>query len=106
MVIHVYWEGMERDRAYVEASYASKSEKKNGGRRGGGSSGGGKCGSANDSRQERCMRLSVRVPTLAVVDAQAATKVAERLAQQVVIEVDEEGATGGSGQSVTTLLRL
>lgn len=102
MIIHVYWEGMERDRAYVEASYAEKQNKGKMGRRGRGR-GGGKHGNMDNSKQERCRRLSVRVPTLAVVDAKAARKLAERLAQQVLIEVVDGEVAGGSRQSAPTL---
>ena len=92
MVIKVYWEGSARDRAYVEA-YPAKAER---GRR---------TGSKGNSslyygHHNRRLRLSVRVPTLAVVDAQAATKFAERVAQQIAIQVegDTAGGVAGDGQ--------
>ena len=80
MVIKVYWEGAARDRAYVEAYPA-----KVGGKRRKGSKGNSSTYSCHHNRH---LRLSVRVPTLAVVDALAATKFAERVAQQIAIQVE------------------
>ena len=69
MVIHVYWEGENRDRAFVEA-YAAED---------------GSVDQEGDTR--KYLRLGVRMPTLAIVDTKAATFFAERIAEQVVIEV-------------------
>lgn len=95
MVVQVYWEGNARDRAYVEV-YSAKLES---GRRGKGDKG------STGNCSTRCLRLGVRVPTLAVVDAQAAAKFAERVAQQVAIEVDD-GSSMRAGQQQSTRLRL
>lgn len=103
MIVRVYWEGTDRDRAYVEACCPTADAV---GVSGGGSSRG---GAVSEKKQQ--LRLSIRVPTLAVVDANAATKFAVRLAQQVVIEVEEEEGVGGSGNQLgvcvtTATLRL
>lgn len=82
MVIHVYWEGENRDRAFVEAHAAED----------------GSVGREGDPRE--CLRLGVRMPTLAIVDAKAATFFAERIAEQVVIEVytDNVSTEGEQGE--------
>lgn len=83
-IIHVYWEGENRDLAFVEA-YAA--EDVSVGRKGG---------------PRKCLRLGVRLPTLAIVDAKAATMFAERIAEQVAIEVDtnSELMEGEQGEMV------
>lgn len=91
----VYWEGAARDRAYMEAYPAKKHCKMASRQREGSASpGGATCG---HHPRRNIMRISVRVPTLAVVDAQAACVFAERLVQQVVIVlIDADGkGTGG-----------
>lgn len=103
MVVQVYWEGAARDRAYIEV-YPAKMESGGRGRGGTGTS----AGNHISTSSRRCLRLGVRVPTLAIVDAQAAAKFAERVAQQVAIEVvDDGGGSMGAGkQQSTTRLRL
>lgn len=81
MIIHVYWEGAARDRAYVEACPV-----KDKGR------------GAKGSAIRRCLRLGVRVPTIAIVDAQAAANFAERVVQQIAIQVGDETLRGGKGR--------
>lgn len=83
MVVHVYWDGAARDRAYVEAFPAKGKDQH---------------GVADEAGQsQQILRLAVRVPTLAIVDAKAASKFAERVVQQMTIQIDEEkaGAAGG-----------
>lgn len=86
---------------YVEASPPTK-KKGDPQRRGGG--GGGEHRGSSIGSQRRCLRLRVRVPTLAIVDGQAAKKFAERVAQEVVIQVSVGDGTE-SGIS-TMALRL
>lgn len=98
MVIQVYWEGAARDRMYVVA-IAPKREP--------GSVGPSCSRVLGTDPPETLARLylSVRVPTLAIVDAQAATKFAERVAHQLVIGVS--GAKGAvCGKSQIVQLRL
>eukprot|EP00903_Cladosiphon_okamuranus_P006391 g6256.t1 len=77
-VVHVYWDGPSRDRAHVEVFPAE-------GDRGWG-------GGPGDEGDKTLplLRLGVRVPTLAIVDAQAAVKFAERVVQQIAIQIDDE----------------
>lgn len=89
MIVQVYWDGAAKDRAYVEAYPAKKGDREGG-------------GTGDEGDQCLLLRLGVRVPTLAIVDAQAASKFAERVVQQVSIQMDDErvGARGkrGGGQ--------
>lgn len=82
VVVHVYWEGAARDRAHIEV-YPAKDRGKRVG---------------VDNCLGSCLHLSVRVPTLAIVDAKAATKFAERVAQQVTIEMDDDSKVVGGGR--------
>lgn len=91
VVVHVYWDGPARDRAHVEVFPAK-------GDRGWGGSG------DEVDQPVPLLRLGVRVPTLAIVDAQAAVKFAERVVQQIAIQMDDEKSrtvgnkSGGAGQ--------
>lgn len=87
MVVKVYWEGAARDRAYVDAYPAKVGGKRRKGSKGSSSS-------AADCHHNRHLRLSVRVPTLAIVDALAAVKFAERVAQQIAIQVEGDTVWG------------
>lgn len=83
MVLHVYWYGAARDRAYVEVFPARKKDRNS--------------GIGEEWQSEQVLRLAVRVPTLAIVDAKAASKFAERVVQQMAIQIDEEKG-GGVGR--------
>lgn len=84
MVLHVYWDGAARDRAYVEVFPARKTGQNRA------------AGEVGQSQQ--VLRMAVRVPTLAIVDAKAASKFAQRVVQQMAIQVDEEKG-GGVGRA-------
>ncbi|CAM9155214.1 unnamed protein product [Hapterophycus canaliculatus] len=74
MFVRVYWDGAARDRAFVEA-YPAKAG----------------CGeSGAEGRQSLLLSLSVRVPTLAIVDSHAASNFAERVVTQIAVQVDDE----------------
>lgn len=79
MFVRVFWDGAARDRAYVEA-YPTRA--------GRGESGG-------EGGQSPLLSLGVRVPTLAVVDAHAALKFAERVVAQIAVQVDDEKLARG-----------
>lgn len=100
MVIQVYWDGTAKDRAYIEAYPAKKGDRGEGGAGGEG---------------DQCpllLRLGVRVPTLAIVDAQAASKFAERVVEQVSIQMGDQRVSargtrgGGQRQQYGQTLRL
>lgn len=82
VVVHVYWDGLARDRAHVEVFPAERDR---------------------GQHLQPLLRLGVRVPTLAIVDAQAAIKFAERVVQQMAIQINDEklrawSKRGGAGQ--------
>lgn len=83
-IIHVYWEGENRDRVFVEAYLAED------------------VSVSREGDPRKCLRLGVRMPTLAIVDEKAATLFAERIAEQVVIEVytDSGSMEGEEGEMI------
>lgn len=91
--IVVSWDNTASDRMNVTASTSDLPERKPGKRRSSLSE-----RESHDTR--RRLRLSVRVPTIAIVDAQAATKVAERLAQQLVITLNPVTGAGHEEQQM------
>lgn len=91
VVVHVYWDGSARDRAHVEVFPANREC-------GGSADDAGGGGEGPGPPPLSLLRLGVRVPTLAVVDAQAAVKFAERVVQQIAVQVDDEKARGAGGK--------
>lgn len=78
MIVQVYWDGAAKDRAHIEAYPANN-----------------KCDRGREETGEegsQCplLRLGVRVPTLAIVDAEAALKFAKRVVQRVSIQMEDD----------------
>lgn len=104
-MITVYWDSCARDRVHITTDRLGATQA-------GGAAGSPENESAsaasNSSRVDwSSTRLTVRVPTIAVVDPQAAVKFAERLAQQVVLGIIiGPGGTGAGQQRQMARLQL